>query len=73
MNPTKQQDLYNRLYTALMPSTELKNERFIVIVMNQCKMMEKLPEIAEINKNGIFSQESLTVKDKLGSRINNQP
>jgi len=31
----------------MITSTELKNERFIVIVMNQWKMMEKLPEIAE--------------------------
>jgi len=28
-------------------STELKNERFIVIVMEQCKMTEKRPEIAK--------------------------
>ena len=48
LNPTKQQDICNHLYTALMiTSTELKNERFIVTVINQCKMMEKLPEIAE--------------------------
>ena len=57
----------------MITSTELKKERFIVIVMNQCKMMEKLPEIAEINKNGIFDQESITVKDKLGSKINHEP
>jgi len=31
----------------MITSTELKNERFIVTVINQCKMMEKLPEIAE--------------------------
>jgi len=31
----------------MITSTELKNERFIVIVTNQGKMMENLPEIAK--------------------------
>ena len=48
LNSTKQQHLCNHLYIALMiTSTELKNEHFIVIVMDQCKMMEKRPEIAK--------------------------
>ena len=31
----------------MITSTELTNERCIVIVMNECKMIEKLPENAE--------------------------